>query len=327
MKPVNTEIAEKILAGRSFLLMAHKKPDGDAIGSVVALGRGLQVVGKEVDYWIDLPVEYKLNFFTEIKKFNQPLKDKYDALIFVDCSTYDFAFKPDVLPEHDQIIVIDHHTTNEGFGDINHVENTAAAAELVFRLLKQIDAPFDEEMIDAVYTGISTDTGSFQFSNVTPETHEILSILHGMKQNFAPLSKRLHHEKTFDQIKMYGAAIESLTLYADGQLAWTLLDHDTVEKYGGSINITDDISNIGVNVIGTIIGATIKEPEVGNYRISLRSRSPYDIDVSEIAKKHGGGGHQRASGFSFKGDLQDLRQELIDFLNAHQVEIDACEDK
>lgn len=315
MKLINEKITDYIQNNQTFLLMTHQKPDGDAIGSVIALGRGLKQIGKQIDYFMQDPIEQNLSFFDEIKYFNKTENQSYDAVIVVDCSTWTHICKPAKLPEYKAVINIDHHITNEGYGDFNHVENVAAASELIYRLLKQMNMPLDEEMADALYTGISTDTGSFQFSNVTSATHQILAELYQYPYRYADIARRVHHEKSLMQMKMYGAAIENTTLINDATIAWTVLDYKTIHQYGGDINISDDIANIGINIKGVSIGVTLKEVEKDIYRVSLRASSECDFDVSSIAKCHDGGGHNKASGFTFQSNLEALKQEITSKFN------------
>ncbi|SEA07211.1 phosphoesterase RecJ domain-containing protein [Eubacterium aggregans] len=305
---------------KSFLVLAHRKPDGDAIGSVITLGLLLKAMGKTVDYYIDTPVEDKLDFFPEIACFNQKLKPYYDVVCFLDCSTMDYAYRPEGGITAKVVMVIDHHRSNDHFGQVNFVEETAATGELVFRVAKALDIPLDYQMVEAVYTSISTDTGSFQFSNVTTDTHQILSELYRHRDNFAPLAKRLHSMKSYNQMKLFGRAIDSLELLHQGKIAWVALNQRDIDGYGGEINITDDIANIGVNVAGVILSVTVKERENGLYRVSLRSKTPYAIDVSTFAKAHDGGGHFRAAGLSYTGDLAVLQEEIIAFFNEQEVD-------
>lgn len=310
MKKIPDEIIECLNENYSFLILLHQKPDGDAIGSAIALGKGLKQLNKSVDYYIQLPIEEKLLFFPEIKCFNQSLKEKYDVIVFLDCSSYEFAFKPENFPEAKVSLVIDHHKSNYCYGDLNFVEITGATAEIVYRLLKALSVKISEDMADAIFTGISTDTGSFQFSNVTADTHQILSELYTIKPNFAPLSKILHNQKNFCQMKMTGAAIHSLEIIADTPIAMMVLDQETIASYGGSLNISDDVANIGQNTSGVIITALLKEVKDGEYRVSLRAKAPYDIH--KVALKYGGGGHERAAGFTFGGDIDLLKKDLLD---------------
>lgn len=318
MKKVPTEILDCIKENQSFLILVHNKPDGDAIGSAIALGKGLKALGKNVDYYIETPLEDKLQFFSESRYFEDELQDEYDVVAFLDCSTMEYAFKPVPMADARTTVVIDHHATNQGYGDINFLEITAATAELVFRILDALGVELDPEMVEAVFTGISTDTGSFQFSNVTADTHQILSRLYEKRDNFAVLSKRLHSEKNYAQMKLYGKAVDSLQLYEDNTLAWIFLSYADICKYGGPVQITDDVANIGMNIIGVQLSATVKEVECGIYRVSLRSKTPFKIDVSLIARKYGGGGHMRAAGFTFKGDLKALKKELIELIEYYR---------
>lgn len=310
MKKIPKEILKALKENQRFLLLTHQKPDGDAIGSIITLGKGLKKLNKEVDYFIDLPLEDKLQFFPEIKCFNQSLSESYDLIVFLDCSTESFAHQPSTIPRHKKKLVIDHHKSNSGYGDLNLIEITGATAELTFRIVRSLDVSIDNEMADATFTGISTDTGSFQFSNVTSDTHLILSELYKIKDSFSSLSKVLHKEKNLEQMKMTGAAIRSLEILDGLPIAFMVLQYETIEYYGGSINIGDDIANIGQNTIGVAMTALLKEVEKGEYRVSLRATYPYDIH--ELALKYGGGGHERAAGFSYSGDLEILKEELME---------------
>ncbi|MEF9918454.1 MAG: bifunctional oligoribonuclease/PAP phosphatase NrnA [Eubacterium sp.] len=314
MKKVPVKILDCIKESQSFLILAHNKPDGDAIGSAIAFGKGLKSLGKDVDYYIETPVEDKLQFFNEINFFNERLKNSYDVIALLDCSTLDYSYRPEPMVQTKNVMVIDHHKSNNAFGDYNFIEITSATAELVFRILTALDVSLDNEMVEAVFTGISTDTGSFQFSNVTSDSHVILSELYKLKSNFAVLSKRLHSEKSYAQMKLYGKAIESLRLYENNTLAWVELSYDIISEYGGSLNITDDIANIGMNTIGVQLSATLKEVENGIYRVSLRSKSPFNIDVSILANEYDGGGHMRAAGFTYGGDREKLKEKLIQLI-------------
>lgn len=309
MKKIPDLVLDCLKNNHTFLILLHQKPDGDAIGSAVAMGKGLKKLNKTVDYYIDMPLEDKLLFFNEIKCFNQSLKDSYDVIIFLDCSTSSFAFSPAEMPAAKTKLVIDHHKSNAHYGDLNFVEITGATAEIVFRILKGLQVVFDDEMADAIFTGITTDTGSFQFSNVTVDTHLIASELYAIKSNYAHLSKRLHTQKNIDQMKMTGAAIHSLEILDSMPIAMMILDQDTIVKYGGNINITEDVANLGQNTIGVSITALLKEIDAGQYRVSLRAKYPFDIH--EIALKYGGGGHERAAGFNFSGDIDQLKRDLM----------------
>ncbi len=311
MKTINEKIIDYIKNHQGFLIITHQKPDGDAIGSSVALGKGLKKIGKKINYFIQMPIEQNLNLFDEIQTFNKITYEEYDAVIAVDCSTWSHTYRPKQMPKFKELINIDHHITNEGYGNYNHIENVSANAELIYRLLDQLNIPLDEEMADALYTGISTDTGSFQFSNVTSETHEIAAQLYKYPFSYAELSRKLHHEKSIEQFKLYGIAVQNIKLINHNTISWTLLDYSTIQQYGGDINISDDIANIGVNIKGVDVAITLKEVEKKIYRVSLRANSECALDVSKIAKFYGGGGHDKAAGFTYRSKIEILLNKIV----------------
>lgn len=313
MKLIPKQLLKIIGDSSSILLLAHKHPDGDALGSLTALGRALKNMGKEVDYYIDSEHEDKLNFLPELKnaKSEDELQDSYDAIIYVDTSTLDYAYQPEKLPECKATAVIDHHRSNTGFTDADFIRVTGAAGELVWETIKALEAPVDDDIRDSIFTALSSDTGSFQFGNTVPSTHRAAAELLEGGRTFAPISKKLHSEKTYDQLRLYAKAVESIHLYDDDRIAFYGLDYRTIEDFGGTRMITDDISNIGMNIISVIVSAFVKETKPGFWRISLRSKSPYPIDVSAIAISYGGGGHYNAAGCSFEGSFEELQQSLL----------------
>lgn len=310
---VPEKLIDEIHGAETFLLMGHQKPDGDAIGSMIAFGKGLKILGKTVIYAVDCPIEPKLRYFEETQYFNQGLCSNYDAAVFLDCSTMDYAFQPAEEWQANKILVIDHHRSNIGFGDVNFIEEAAATAELIYRILSALHIPLDDEMAEALYAGISTDTGQFQYANVTEQTHEILGRLYRVKPSYTQLSKRMHSIKSLEQFKMYGAACQSLTLIEKGKIAWITLPYDVIEANGGAVNITDDIATLPANVQGVMLGVTVKETAPGEFRVSLRSVLPSPVDVSDFAVQYGGGGHFRAAGLTWKKSLAELEESVCTF--------------
>lgn len=309
------DVPEKVLKSlqeaKTVLIQLHNKPDGDALGSGIAMGLGLKQLGKDVDYYIDTNFEPKLDFFDEINNFNQPLKDHYDVLLLLDCSTRDYSPSPEVEPEHDKLVVIDHHKSNKFYGDENFVYETGATGELVYQVLEKLGINLEEEICKALFTSISSDTGSFQFNNVTPQTHQIASKLYEQGYTYAPISKRIHAQKNIDQLKLYGEAINNVELFEDGKIVLVNLPYELIEKYGGSRNVTDDLSNIGMNIDTSMVSILAKETEPGVLKLSMRSKSPYNIDMSELALEYNGGGHFNAAGANFNGSYEELKEEIL----------------
>jgi len=312
-------VLEMIRNNRRFFLITHRKPDGDAVGSTIALGKLLKQCGKEVEYYLDLPLEDRLDFFEESKYFNQLSGNTPDAYIILDSSTLDYAYKPPNFDDRVPVIVIDHHVTNSAYGQVNDIQHLSATGELIESYLSALGVVPDEEILNALYTAISTDTGSFQFSNVEANTHYTVGRLYEKKADFSHLAKRLHLEKSYNQMKLLGEAIHSLKLEESGRIAYVLLDSKTIDTYGGYVNITDDIANIGSNVRGCVLAVTLKEKETGWYKVSLRTVSNSGLNVAEFADRYGGGGHVQAAGFDYRGSVADLKKELVTFYRTRSL--------
>ena len=302
----------------SFLLICHENPDPDAIGSASALGLFLKKLGKNVIYYAQKPFRTNLRYIDELRFFSDtnPNPDDYDVLVYLDCSASGYAYVPENLEEKPSI-VIDHHLTNTGFGTWNFVKTVSATGELVYELIKLFESKLGKQFLDSeiaisLFTSISGDTGSFQFSNVTKETHEIVCDLYNFVSDFSPYSHILHRETTFDKLKLRTKAIESLELVNSGKIAFVTLDYETIQKFTENEPISDSISNIGTDLRGCIVAATFKEFAPSTYKVSLRSNSS-DADVSKFAVKKGGGGHARAAGFSSDEPLSNLKDEICRF--------------
>lgn len=318
-RAIPSDVLEMINKNQRFLLITHRKPDGDAVGSTIALGKILKQRGKEVEYYLDLPLEERLDFFEESNFFNKLSGKAPDVYISLDCSTLDYAHKPPNFDDKLPILVIDHHISNSGYGDANDIRHLSATGELIEGYLSELGVEPDEEILDALYTAISTDTGSFQFSNVGANTHYSVAHLYEKKPDFSHLAKRLHLVKSYNQMKLLGEAIHSLELEEEGHIAYVLLGYETIQTYGGYVNITDDIANIGSNVRGCVLAVTLKEKEPGWYKVSLRTGSNSGLNVAEFAEKHGGGGHLQAAGFDYRDAIEDLKKEVYAFYQTRSL--------
>ncbi len=311
------ELVNHIKNSQNFLLLAHQKPDGDALGSVAALGAGLKSAGKEVDYFIDPVREEVLSFIQESPYFSSDassLKEKYDMILYLDTSSKDYAFEPKKLPECNYTAVIDHHKSNLGFCDFNCVRVTGATGELVYSLLQELDIPLSDAMKDDIFTAITTDTGSFQYGNTVSNTHEVAAALHENGKSFAPLSKKLHSEKTFGQLKLLGAAIHSIQLHDQDRIAIFNISKEDFDKWGGSENVTSDVTNIGIDIPSVEISAFIKETGKDQFKVSVRAKSTSRADASKVALQYGGGGHKGAAGFSINGNKEEVVSNVLHLL-------------
>ncbi len=305
MKSSIQDFLNEVKSNNSFLILGHQNPDGDCYGSGYSLYQILKKIGKEVDLFMDKSTSYGL-----CKIFDQSLlidKDKlekdYDIAICVDCSSRLFLYGHEELSRCKKIICIDHHYTNEKYGDINIIDISAASCgEIVFDIIKDMDKNYnDVDTFTYLYTSISTDTGSFSYSNTTYKTHLIASELLKAGIDIGKINDLL---KVSDKSKIdiFKYALNNIISLYEGRVLIVNMDKEISES-------TDGIVDFIRYIKGCDIACLIKKVGNEEYKISLRSANP-KIDVAKIATFYGGGGHKKAAGFSYRGKNKDLIKEI-----------------
>lgn len=304
------EIINCVNINNSFLISTHISPDGDALGSVIALGLILKKLNKKVTYNIDTAIGDKYSFLTEIQDINSGKTDnKYDVGICLDCSDINHLFNSNILKQCKEILNIDHHVSNKFYGKINLVDSDAGATgEIIYELLTFINIKLDKNIAIALYTAIVTDTGNFKYSNTTSKTHFIVSEL--LKQSFEAwkINKKVFDEHKKSKIFLLGKAINNLQFYLNGRLAITILTQKDLEEVGAPPDEVEGLINIGRDVIGVEVSILLKENKFNEYKIGFRSNEY--VDVGEIALDLGGGGHSRASGCTMSGNKDEIIKKL-----------------
>lgn len=310
------EISKEIIASKKIGITYHASPDGDAVGSALALLNGLKALNKDA-YLISkdiIPVNLQYLKLSEeaTGKLNNPLEDT-DTIIVVDCGSYGriSAYTDDYKGK---IINIDHHITNEIYGQKNYVDIKASAtAEIIYELLLEMGFEFkeDENSVNVgtcLYTALVTDTGSFRYSNVTERTHKIASVLIKIGVNNMIIHQNLFENKSFEQLKFIGKILNNVELLFDEKIAILKIPMKYSEELGSDIGDTSEIIASGLQIKGVEIAILIKETENGS-KISLRSKNVFD--VREIAERLGGGGHVKAAGITLKNISLDDAEDLV----------------
>ncbi|MBR7025348.1 MAG: bifunctional oligoribonuclease/PAP phosphatase NrnA [Selenomonadaceae bacterium] len=299
------EAAEKIKAANKILITAHVQPDGDAIGSTLALMQMLQSLGKPAQIFIDDTVRKNLHALPHFEGIRRPVDgEKFDAdlMIVLDTSIDRLGNVKNLTDA--PILNIDHHVTNKGEGVELYVETKAAATcEIVFKLARELDATITPEIATCLYTGLATDTGFFQFSNTRAETLAVASelIRCGVSPNF--ISEQLE-SKSLAEVRGLSAALNSLKMFYGDKVAGMILDHATAKTFDSTEGFIDEI-----RVIETVDVAFLITEKAPNFcRVSMRSKG---VDVSKIAAKLGGGGHIRAAGCTLKTTLDEAEKILV----------------
>ena len=310
-------VAEEIRANNRFLLTTHEGPDGDALGSLLALHSILGQLGKDSVMFLTakefpLPVEYRFLPLEEV--FHEPPADMTDrVVVFLDCGNIDRMPVAFLASDGKRVINIDHHHDNTRFGDVNVVDVEASCtAQIVYRLAKVLGAEITPHMACALYVGLVTDTGRFMYENTSAEAHRMAAELIDAGADVHDTFRRLYERVPIEKLKLISRALNAIERYDDRRLAVAYLSADDYERAGASEVLTEGIIDYVRSLEGTQVAAVIRDKTDDGRaarKVSLRSTNG-SIDVSVIARKHGGGGHRRAAGFS-----TDLSYpELVDFL-------------
>ena len=307
------ELLDALQMARRPLLVAHISPDGDALGSLTALGYLLYRMGKDPILACQDKAPHTFKFLPFYERITQDLNNvNADLMIALDCSDpsrmgsiYDDPQFAD-LP----LVVIDHHITNVFFGDINWVEpNCCATAGLVFHLTKALDEPLDQPLATSLLTGIVTDTRGFRTSNVTPEVMSITSELLAAGAPLAEITERTLDSRSMAMIQLWGRVLDTVSL-EDGVISATnTIDMRT--DLGGLIR-TEGLVSFILGAEDAQVSVVFTELPEGKIECSFRARPGYN--VAHVAFDFGGGGHPPAAGCTIDGDLPTVKRQVLDKL-------------
>jgi phosphoesterase RecJ-like protein len=307
------EIAEAIRAGQTFLISSHTNPEGDAIGSVLALSLGLKSLGKKVEVLIQDPVPEMLMFLPGVEDIVHQVHSstRFDIAFALDCGGPDrLGNAVQEVKQAGKIINIDHHTGNSYFGDFNLVDPAASStAEIIYDLFQAIPIEFTKPVAENIYTGILTDTGSFRYSNTSPKAFAIARacLLAGVdpwKQ-----AEKIYETQPLARLRLLKLALATLEVTADGRISSMMVSRKMMEESGASTGLTEDFINYPRSLEGTEVALLFREISSDEYRISFRSRGT--VDVAKIAREFRGGGHPNAAGCTLEGSLLAVRTRVL----------------
>ena len=303
-------IKEEIEKAEKIVILTHENPDGDAIGSCIAMYMALEKMGKNPDLIIpELPKIYKFLPCTDkIKK--EGSNEQYDLAIALDAATIKTLNGwSNYFETAKSRIVIDHHGTNTMYGDINFVNpDSPAAAQVLIHIIDYLGVEIDRKIGTCILTGIITDTGGFQYQSTTPETFEFAAELLKKGVNVSDIYKKVMNTKSKANFELRKRAMDRMKFYEDGKISFTyILKQDEDEVNAGS----DDHEGIveeGRAIEGVEVSIFVRESEKG-FRASLRSNNY--VNVSDICMMFGGGGHVHAAGCTIAQNLEQVREKLI----------------
>jgi len=307
------KLEEIIVAGGSFFLAGHLNPDGDTLGSMLAISSVLKRLGKKVYLFSSDPVPENLSFLPHagsIRIGRLPPKKRFDAAILLECSTPARGGDLSSILKHaGKVVNIDHHKTSELYGDVNIVEpHSSSTAEIIYRLFYSMNVHITKTEAACLYVGIVTDTGRFHFPATSPRTLEVASRLLETGFKFSRINDLLYASKSCQALKVLGRALESLELLNGGRLAVMTLRTSDFTDFDAAPEHTENVINYGMMAPGVKLAVLFRE-EAGRISVTFRSRG--HADVSSLAKIFGGGGHKNASGCKIKAGMEETRTKVL----------------
>lgn len=314
MKELLHEIASIIRNSNRFLLLMHEFPDGDAVGSNIALSLALRRMGKTVDVVSPSPLPECYSFLPgtgRVMSWTEPARD-YDVAMLLDCADVKRAGKAErLLRRCKRIVNVDHHVSNGSYANVNLVDPDASAtAELIMEIFDELGLEPTREEATCLYTAILTDTGSFQFQNTTPRALRAAARLVEHGANPSLIAEAVYENKSSSSIRLLGLALESLRLSDDGAVSWLWVTRDMLLRAEAGEGDSEGIINYARMIRGVEVAVLFKETDAAEVRVGLRSR--HRVDVRRIADRFGGGGHARAAGCWVKGLPWEVERKVLD---------------
>jgi phosphoesterase RecJ-like protein len=298
-------IVDEVRRRQRFVVVSHLRPDGDAIGSSLAMAYALRRLGKDVRVLSRDAAPQQVAGFPGVAdiEITSRIDDPGDAVLVMECG--DLARTGVDGLERGFVINIDHHPGNAGYGALNWLDLSAAACgEMVFDLVRALDVPLTLEIATHVYVAIVTDTGSFHFANITPRTFDICRQCVEAGVNPPELARTLFDSNSLAKLKLSGAVLNRMHLDPTGRAATLVVDDRLLRECDATYDDTDGLINQPLTVKEIVAVAFFKEQGPQEWRVSMRSKG--EVDINAIAREFGGGGHKNASGCNARGHLDEL---------------------
>lgn len=291
----------------NYLILTHAHPDGDTLGSGIALREALKAVGKNAAVICGDCAPAKYAYMGSLDSD----VTAYEKIIAVDVADIKLLGEAFEKKYGDRIdLCIDHHQSNRMYAKMTLLDSDAAAAsEIILEVVRALGAEITKNIADCIYTGLSTDTGCFRYSNVTPRTMRMAADMIECGAENAKINTVMFETKTKTYAELEKLAVNSMKMYFDGKCAFITITQDMFRQSGSDESEVDAIASIPRQIEGVLVGVTMREKADGTFKVSMRSNEP--IDVSEICAMMDGGGHPRAAGCSLEKSLEESTQTVL----------------
>ena len=315
------QILRHLTSSKRVLLASHRNPDGDAIGSLIAMGLALEASNKTISLYNESSIPAVYQFLPSIKRITNAIDRSYrfDTAIILDCGDLQrIGSAITTVTEIPFIINVDHHITNTGFGHFKLIDTHASAtAEIVYHLIKEMEVPINKSMATCIYTGILTDTGSFRFANTNQAAFAICKEMTERGVKPYHVARHVYGTYSLGRIKLLNLALDTIEISSNGKLSMMTITQDMLKQTGTQPEDIDGLINYARRIKEVKVAALIQEHKNGTrnsqqldrFHVSLRSDGT--VDVAAIAAAFGGGGHFSAAGFGTKETLSNIKTKMI----------------
>ena len=312
------DICEYLKSHDNYVVLTHVNPDGDTLGSAYGLKKGLKKLGKKVQVVCCDEIPHKYDYFIDDSEYDFIP----ETVVAVDVA--DIKLLGDLYQRFEGRIDlnIDHHVSNTHYAKHLYLDaDAAAAAECVYEILDELGVEFDRDIANALYTGLSTDTGCFKYGNVTDRTHRIAAKLHRIGVDAAEINRIMFDTKSKSRVQMETMVLQSAEFHFEDRCMLMSITLDIQHKTGCSRTDMEGVPAMSRSVEGVLAGITVKENREGEFKISLRTYDP--LDASAICGKLGGGGHKAAAGCTVIGTLEEAKNRILKAVKEALEEADA----
>lgn len=309
------KVIDAINKHSKFLITAHVNLEGDSVGSQLAMKELLESLGKKVVIIDSDPVPGHYKFLPRSEEISNDIdKDlDYDAIVVLDCPNLKRIGRVrDLVTKNKVIINIDHHVSNEEFGDINWVDSSASSAgEMVYKLFKETGVKLTKEIALYLYIAILTDTGSFNYDNTSSITHEIAGELLGYGLDPASVSERVYERRALADIKFLGIVLSTIKVNKCENIAYLEITKKMLKDTGADVTKIEGVVNYAKSIDKVRVAILFREGADSGNKVNVSFRSKNDIDVNKLAAHFGGGGHMKASGCVLEGSLVEVEAKVL----------------
>jgi len=302
------DVLKTVDENQRFVLTSHARPDGDAIGSVLACGAVLRQLGKTADVVLSdgVPVIYKPLPFADDVIHARAVSGKYEAAVILECDSLQRTRLADL--DKYFLVNIDHHQSGKPFANVNWIDPSACAtAEMIYKLSREAGVKLTPQMATCLYTAVLTDTGSFSYAGTNPNTFALAEELVRAGADPVRIAQSVYFSNPTSKMRLLGAALS--TLEREGKLTWMHVTQQVMQKFDALEEDCEGLVNYALGIAGVEVAAFFREIEGGRWRVSLRSKG--NVPVRPIAESLGGGGHDCASGFSLQGSLDEVSEQVL----------------